>query len=146
MDKLYLSRIVVNGVLVDISKNQFSYYITVDNDITEVSLELESVGDGIITVNGIEYTKGMKVSIGKESIKINVTDGFRTTGYELIIRKWLGDVWMKKIVNLFLFVVILVCMLVAFGLIIFYNNQNYKTKITEVLMHDIVIVDINASM
>ena len=56
-------------------------------DITEVSLELESVGEGIITVNGIEYTKGMKVSIGKESIKINVTDGSRTTGYELIIRE-----------------------------------------------------------
>lgn len=87
MDKLYLSKIVVNGVLVDISKNQFSYYIIVDKDITEVSLELESVGDGIITVNGIEYTKGMKVSIGKESIKINVTDGSRTTGYELIIRE-----------------------------------------------------------
>lgn len=46
----------------------------------------------------------------------------------------------------FLFVVILVCMLVAFGLIIFYNNKNYKTKITEVLMHDIVIVDINAML
>ena len=146
MDILYLSKIVVNGVLVDISKNQFSYYIIVDKDITEVSLELESVGDGIITVNGIEYTKGMKVSIGKESIKINVTDGSRTTGYELIIREWLGDVWMKKIVNWFLFVVILVCMLVAFGLIIFYNNKNYKTKITEVLMHDIVIVDINAML
>lgn len=87
MDKLYLSKIVVNGVLVDISKNQFSYYIIVDKDITEVSLELESVGEGIITVNGIEYTKGMKVSIGKESIKINVTDGSRTTGYELIIRE-----------------------------------------------------------
>lgn len=87
MDKLYLSKIVVNGVLVDISKNQFSYYIIVDNDITEVSLELESVGEGFITVNGIEYTKGMKVSIGEESIKINVTDGSRTTGYELIIRK-----------------------------------------------------------
>mgnify|MGYP001074331611 FL=1 len=71
----------------DISKNQFSYYIIVDKDITEVSLELESVGEGIITVNGIEYTKGMKVSIGKESIKINVTDGSRTTGYELIIRE-----------------------------------------------------------
>lgn len=70
MDKLYLIKIVVNGVLVDISKNQFSYYIIVDKDITEVSLELESVGDGIITVNGIEYTKGMKVSIGKESIKL----------------------------------------------------------------------------
>ena len=109
-------------------------------------MELESVGEGIITVNGIEYTKGMKVSIGKESIKINVTDGSRTTGYELIIREWLGDVWMKKIVNWFLFVVILVCMLVAFGLIIFYNNKNYKTKITEVLMHDIVIVDINAML
>lgn len=53
---------------------------------------------------------------------------------------------MKKIVNWFLFVVILVCMLVAFGLIIFYNNQNYKTKITEVLMQDIVIVDINARL
>ena len=50
-------------------------------------MELESVGEGIITVNGIEYTKGMKVSIGKESIKINVTDGSRTTGYELIIRE-----------------------------------------------------------
>ena len=87
MDKLYLSKIVVNGVLVDISKNQFSYYIIVGKDITEVSLELESVGEGIITVNGIEYTKGMKVSIGKESIKINVTDGSRTTGYELIIRE-----------------------------------------------------------
>lgn len=82
-----LQDIVVNGVLVDISKNQFSYYIIVDKDITEVSLELESVGEGIITVNGIEYTKGMKVSIGKESIKINVTDGSRTTGYELIIRE-----------------------------------------------------------
>lgn len=44
------------------------------------------------------------------------------------------------------FVLILVCMLVAFGLIIFYNNKNYKTKITEVLMHDIVIVDINAML
>lgn len=53
---------------------------------------------------------------------------------------------MKKIVNWFLFVVILVCMLVAFGLIIFYNNKNYKTKITEVLMYDIVIVDINAML
>ena len=74
-------------LLIDISKNQFSYYIIVDKDITEVSLELESVGEGIITVNGIEYTKGMKVSIGKESIKINVTDGSRTTGYELIIRE-----------------------------------------------------------
>ncbi len=52
----------------------------------------------------------------------------------------------EKIVNWFLFVVILVCMLVAFGLIIFYNNKNYKTKITEVLMHDIVIVDINAML
>lgn len=53
---------------------------------------------------------------------------------------------MKKIVNWFLFVVILVCMLVAFGLIIFYNNKNYKTKITEGLMHDIVIVDINTML
>lgn len=51
---------------------------------------------------------------------------------------------MKKIVNWFLFVVILVCILVAFALIIFYNNN--KTKITEVLMHDIVIVDINAKL
>lgn len=87
MDKLYLNKIVVNGILVDIAKNQFSYYITVSEDTTEVSLELESVGEGIITVNGLEYSKDMKVIIGEESIKINVTDGVRTTGYELIIRK-----------------------------------------------------------
>lgn len=88
MDKLYLNKIVVNDANIVIAKNQFVYYISLANDVNEISLELTSVGKSTIYVNGILYNNGMKIAVeNDQNITVIVTDGIKTMGYSLIIKK-----------------------------------------------------------